>query len=114
MRIYINLTTVEDTAATIVGELVKAELISSAEAAEAVKVEPVTHLANFSVDVLQPANGRPGHVVVEINDEIFFKYARVYAKVIRYAAPFVKPAAKFLAALKEDVQDIERFLLQRK
>jgi len=114
MRIYISTTTVQDVANIVVGELVKAELITTADADEARKIEPISHLANFSVDVCQDLSGRPSHVVIEINDEIFFKYARVYAKVIRFVAPFVGPAKAFFGALKEDMQDIERFLLQRK
>lgn len=114
MRIYINTTTVQDTADLVVNELVKADVLTHEEGEEARKIEPVDHLANFSVDVCQGLPGRPSHVIIEINDEIFFKYARTYVKVIRFIAPFIKPAQAFLAVLKDEMQDIERFLLQRK
>ena len=114
MRIYINTTTVQDCATLIVGELVKANVLTHEEGEEAQRIEPVSHLANFSVEVCPSSPVRPSYVMVEINDELFFKYAKAYVKIVRFVAPFIKPAQAFFMTLKEEIQDIERFLLQRK
>lgn len=114
MRIYINTAVVQDTANLVVDELVQAGIVSYTEGEEAKKIETVEHLSNFSVDIVPALPGRPGHIVIEINDEVFYKLAKSYRRAIRFIAPLLKPAKAFFAAFDEDVKDVEEFLIRRK
>ena len=54
------------------------------------------------------------NVVIEINDELFFKYAAMYMSIAKIVAPFIKPIMSLLAVVKTDLKDIERFMNVKK
>ena len=68
----------------------------------------VTKYANYSV-INDDTN-----CTITVNDEIFFKYARVYLKVAKDIAPFIKPLMSLFDSLQDDIADIERFMNQKK
>lgn len=73
-------------------------------------------------DLLPPCDEYVNHsvklegdnVVLELNDELFFKYMSVYLKVAKFVAPFIKPAMALMHALQSDVRDIEEWMKSRK
>ena len=110
MLITISRRTVSDVAHSITHELVAAEIIGAEDRERVMDsvYNEVTDLANIGVRQDGP------HIVVEINDEVFVKYAKVYVRVIRFVAPLLKPAKAFFAAFNEDVRDIENFMARRR
>lgn len=63
---------------------------------------------NFTSNVVN------NNVVIEINDELFFKYAAMYMRIAKIVAPFIKPIMSLLAVVKTDLKDIERFMNVKK
>lgn len=53
-------------------------------------------------------------VVLEINDECFYKYAAMYVRISKIIAPFIKPVLSLLDIVKTDLKDIERFMNTKK
>ena len=71
-------------------------------------ISDVTDYANVSLVVADE------NVVIEVNDELFFKYMHMYLKVARLVAPFVKPLMSLFETIKDDVAEIDRFINQKK
>ena len=63
---------------------------------------------NFTSNVIND------NVVVEINDELFFKYMNMYVRIAKIVAPFIKPIMSLLGSIKTDLKDIERFMNTKK
>lgn len=71
-------------------------------------VANTTKFANHSIT---EANGE---YTLEINDELFFKYANIYLRIARVVAPFIAPLKALCRVVSEDINDIQRFMSQRK
>lgn len=52
--------------------------------------------------------------VLEINDEVLFKYLRLYGRVAKFITPFVAPLKALIGEVADDVEDIKRWMSLRK
>ena len=59
-------------------------------------------------------NDAQTELTIEISDEVILKYIAVYAKVIRFVGPFIKPVLHFARELKGDFYEIAAALSERK
>lgn len=64
--------------------------------------------ANHSIKLVD------GNYVFELNDEGLLKYMALYLKVAKAVAPFIKPIMGLMAALKDDVRELEDFFSAKK
>jgi hypothetical protein len=65
-------------------------------------------LANSSINLVD------GEWVLEVNDEGIFKYMAIYMKVAKFITPFVKPFLALTHSLSDDINEIQRWIGQRK
>lgn len=74
----------------------------------ATTMSEVTEFKNFSVTF------QDDNVVYEINDEVFFKYMQMYVRIAKIVVPFIEPVKRLFSTIKEDMDDIQAFIAQRK
>lgn len=67
-----------------------------------------SNLANVTTEL------KDGNYEITVNDEIFFKYMNLYVKIAKFVKPFIEPAKMLFVTLMSDINDIERFLTQKK
>ena len=67
-----------------------------------------TGLANMSVTQTND------EWTVEINDEVLFKYLRVYIRIAQFVVPFITPLTNLMFSIKEDLAEIEEFISRPK
>lgn len=74
----------------------------------ATTMQEVTEFKNFSI------TQQGDEWVYEIDDQVLLKYMRMYVRIAKIIVPFIEPVKRLFSTIKEDMDDIQAFIAQRK
>jgi len=82
--------------------------LNAEDAVAATTIQEVTEFKNFSI------TQQGDDWVYEIDDQVLLKYMQMYVRIAKIVVPFIEPVKRLFSTIKEDMDDIQAFIAQRK
>lgn len=82
--------------------------LSAEDAVTATTMQEVTEFKNFSI------TEQGADWVYEIDDQVLLKYMRMYVRIAKIVLPFIEPVKRLFSTIKEDMDNIQAFISERK